>query len=264
MLIDTHVHFNLEGFEDVTEAIAEAQAVGVGRFIVVGIDEESSRKAVSLAERHAEIYAVVGVHPNSCANFNDSDLGWIRELATHKKCVGIGEIGWDYHWDLATPIEQMRALIAQFNLANELGKAIVYHCREAYDDLATFIEGHISRVNQIVHCFSGTAQDLSRLLSVPNLWVGVDGPITFKSNTAGRAMIASIDRERVLLETDAPFLAPVPFRGKPNHPKYLPLIAAEIGRCWYEPNQAESEYVKAVGNQTWANAQAAFSQSFGF
>src|SRR5579862_8448029 len=158
VLIDTHCHLNLrDKFPDPASAVSAAAEAGVDRLIVVGIDEETTRYAVELADRFAGVYATVGWHPTSTAGFNAEWLEPIEELAAHPKVVAIGEIGLDFHWPDSPPSDQERALIAQLELAASLAMPVVYHCREAYPALLDLLEKRSQPGAQVLHCFGGDA-----------------------------------------------------------------------------------------------------------
>lgn len=229
MLIDTHCHLNLrEKFSDPALAVAAALEAGVDRLIVVGIDEATSRYAVELTDRFVGVYACVGWHPTSTSGFQPDWLKPIEDLAAHPKVVAIGEIGLDSHWPDSPPSDQERALIAQLELAASLGKSVVYHCREAYSALLDLLEKRRQPGAQVLHCFSGDADAAIRAIAL-DLYFGVDGPVTYKSASDLREVLKSVPRDRLVLETDSPFLPPAPFRGKPNSPALLPFIARGLG-----------------------------------
>lgn len=231
-LIDTHCHLNdPDAFEDVGAAVREAQAAGVSDLVVIGVDDRSSRLAVEIALAHDGVWAVVGWHPNSAHEASVAGLARIGELVTHPKVVGWGEIGLDYHWDFATREEQRWALEAQRMMAEAAGKPVVFHCREAYGDLLDWLEAEPLRVPFVLHCFAGTAEDAARAARL-GAWFGVDGPVTYKKAEALRAVVAALPRERVLLETDAPWMSPVPHRGERNRPSRLPLICSAVAEVW--------------------------------
>ncbi len=222
-MIDTHCHLNdARAFPEPAMAIAEATEAGVHRIVVVGTDTESSRRAVQLATEFEAVFAIVGWHPTSAAAWNPGELDAIRDLAAHPKVVAMGEIGLDYHWDTATPDQQRRCLDAHLDLAFELEMPVVFHCREAYDDLLDILEP-CGAGPYLLHCFGGSVEQAARAIGLDALF-GVDGPVTYKSAEDLRATLRFIGLDRLVLETDAPWLPPVPYRGKPNHPKYLPLI----------------------------------------
>ena len=228
-LTDTHCHLNLtDHFPDPAGAADRARSVGVDRMIVVGIDDETSRIAVDLADRAAGVFACVGWHPTSAAKFTDVDV--IATLCGNARTVAIGEIGLDYHWDYSTPEEQVRSLEAHWDLACELQMPVVFHCREAYDDLLKWLsERDVFPPTCIFHCFAGTAEHAELALNLPtSSYFGIDGPITYKNADALRTIVAGLRVDRLLLETDAPFLTPHPHRGKPNEPAMIPLVCAGL------------------------------------
>lgn len=222
-MIDTHCHLNdCQAFPDPGLAIREAKDAGVDQLVIVGIDTEWSELAVEIAANHEGVYAVVGWHPTSAAKYSASELNAIEALAGHEKCVGIGEIGFDFHWDYSTLEQQTRCLIDQLELAESIGKPVVFHCREAYSALLDVLESR-TVLPFLMHCFAGNMTDAQRCIEL-NCTFGVDGPITYKKADELRETIQFIGLERLVLETDAPWLSPVPYRGKPNHPKYLGQI----------------------------------------
>lgn len=219
-LIDSHCHLNdREAFPNPAEAIAEAEDAGVSRFIVVGVDTESSRYALELADEHSGVYAVVGWHPNSAASFNDAELRHIEAMLDHPKVVAIGEIGLDFHWTFATREQQERALFSQLALAAERDVPIVFHCREAYADLLEILEGQEHR-KLLLHCFAGNELEAERALALGAL-LGVDGPITYPKSEQTRSIFANLPADRIVIETDSPWMPPVPHRGKRNRPAWL-------------------------------------------
>jgi len=222
-LVDTHCHLNVEEFfPDPDAAVGRAKEAGVGDLIAIGLDVESSRAAVGLAERHDGVWAAVGRHPNYAAAYAPGDLEVIRELLGHPKAVALGEIGLDAHWDDATPEQQERCLRDQLELAAESGKPVVFHCREAYPRLLETLEA-LPPLRFVFHCFSGDASDLARAIAL-DAYYGIDGPVTYKKNSGLRAMAAAMPADRVLIETDSPFLTPEPHRGKPNEPALIPFV----------------------------------------
>ncbi|MFZ4506662.1 MAG: TatD family hydrolase [Fimbriimonas sp.] len=221
MLIDTHCHLNdTNAFPDPGIAVDEALGAGLTHLIVVGVDEESSRLAVELADRYAPVWAVVGWHPNYTAKY--TDLGGILPLLTHPKVVAIGEVGLDFHWDYATREQQERALFDQLELAAEVELPIVFHCREAYPALLPILEAR-GPGPYLMHCFAGNKEEALRAIELGS-YFGVDGPVTYPKATELRSVIESLPNDRIVLETDSPWLSPVPYRGKPNRPAFLPFI----------------------------------------
>lgn len=222
-LIDTHCHLNdRHAFPVPGAAVNEAVAAGVARLVVVGIDTESSRYAVELADQFEHVYAVVGWHPNHAHHFAHAELEPLRELLAHPKVVALGEIGLDYYREHASRDEQFICLLAQLDLADELDVPVVFHCREAYDDLLDVIEPRARR-KWLFHCFAG-GRTHARRASDLGSWFGVDGPVTYKSADSLRDTLRSLPLDKILIETDAPWMSPVPFRGQSNKPAWVALV----------------------------------------
>lgn len=245
-MIDTHCHLNLrESFPDPDAEVEASLRAGLRAMIVIGIDPETSAEAVALAEKHPEVYAAVGRHPTSAAGFEPGELMAMRKLARHPKVVAIGEIGLDFYWDTATPEQQHVCLDAYADLADELSLPAVLHCREANDALLDYLEQRAGG-RWCFHCFSGNAEHARRALALDSI-LGVDGPITYPKSEELRTIMTSAPRDRVVLETDSPYLAPVPYRGKPNRPAYMVAVAAGLAKCW-------DVSVEDCAAQTTANA----------
>jgi TatD DNase family protein len=230
MLIDTHCHLNdSKAFPDPAAAVREARDAGVGRLIVVGVDAEDSSSAIRLADQFENVYAIVGWHPNYTAKYTADELGRLRESLKHPKVVALGEIGLDFHWQYATLEQQERALFDQLTLAEEAGKPVVFHCREAYPHLLDILERQ-PRLPFLFHCFAGDADAAARAVAL-DCYFGVDGPISYKKSTALREIVKGLPRDRIVVETDSPYLSPEPLRGKPNHPANVALINDALAAC---------------------------------
>ncbi len=252
--VDTHCHLNDQrAFPNPSEAVRQANEAGVQTLIVVGVDVESSQRAVTLADQLPGVFAVVGWHPNYTQNMNAASLGPIRGLLSHPKVVALGEIGLDYHWDHATKDVQKSTLHAQLDLAAELDVPVVFHCREAYPDLLDILESRDPRP-YLFHCFAGTSEDAHRAVRLGGMF-GVDGPVTYPRSDGLRSCLREIGLERILLETDSPYMAPVPYRGKPNSPANIPLIAEGVA-------QALGVTLKDVEKTTTENAARFFRNRF--
>lgn len=225
--IDTHCHFNLtEYFPNPEPWIEKALASGVTQMIVIGIDRKSSEKAVALADKYESLFATVGCHPNSALEWTEKDNQFYEALFNHPKCVGIGEIGLDYYWDKCPKAIQMKVMEAQIELAKSLKTSIVFHCREAYEDLINYATKH-QLPPSVFHCFAGNPAQAKQTADL-GIYAGVDGPITYKKADELREAIAGFPIEHLLIETDAPFLTPHPFRGKPNDPSLVPIIGEKL------------------------------------
>lgn len=230
-LIDTHCHINFaDRFPDVAATLAYAEEAGVRRVIAIGVDVASSEAAVALAEQFYGVFAVVGCHPNYSASFQKDDIQRYAEWLSHPKVVALGEIGLDYHWDYATKEQQMVALHAQLDLAMAVRKPIVFHCRKADDDLLAILESS-PRNPYLFHCFSGNAEHARRAIDL-DAYFGVDGPITYKNAADLRAIVANLPKDRIVIETDAPFMPPEPHRGKTNQPAWVALVNAALASLW--------------------------------
>jgi TatD DNase family protein len=251
VLVDTHCHLDFPQFDaDRQAVIARAREAGVGRIVVPGTDLAGSRRAVELAEAHAGVFAAVGVHPNSTADFSAATLAELRALANSEKVVAIGEIGIDLYWQAAPVAQQQRAFRAQIVLAADLDKPIIVHDREAHAEVLGTLRETRPPSGAILHAFSGDTALAEAALEL-GYYLGVAGPLTYKKNAALRAIFAAAPLDRILVETDAPYLTPQAQRGKRNEPAYVRLVAeklAEVRRLGLE----------AVAQATTANAARLF------
>ncbi len=254
-LIDTHVHLEMEQFEPDREAvIARAKAAGIGLIITVGIDLCSSARAVELANEH-KIYAAVGIHPHEAKRYStdlEGALKRLEELARAERVVALGEMGLDYYRNLSPRADQLRLFRAQLELAAKLAKPVIVHDRQADEAILAVLEGAGAggaRVRGVVHSFSSSLEVAEALLGL-GLYLGFSGPVTFP-RARQRYVLKRVPLERILLETDAPFLTPLPHRGKRNEPLYVRYIARAIAEL---RGIAEEE----VGQQTTANARELF------
>jgi TatD DNase family protein len=222
-LIDTHCHLNFpDAFPDPDSEIQTACDAGVEGLVLVGCDLPSSAKAIEIAERHTAVHAVVGIHPNYSASLPDGWLQQVERLLDHPKAVALGEIGLDFHWDFAKPSEQEVCLVRQLDLARSSERPVVFHCRKAYPELLTILE-RAPLERMLFHCFSGSAEDARRAVAL-GAYLGVDGPITYKGAGELREILKTVPAERILIETDSPYMTPVPHRGKPNRPAYVVYV----------------------------------------
>lgn len=229
MLIDTHAHLNAEQFEEDLEIVIErALQSGVEKMIVVGFDRKTIQRAIELSEKFSFIFAVVGWHPVDAIDCTEEDLEWIESLATQPKVVGIGEIGLDYYWDKSPKEIQQKLLRRQIRLAKKVNLPIVIHNRDATQDLIQILkEEKASEVGGIMHCFSGSAETAIECVKM-NFYISLAGPLTFKNARQPKEVVERIPLENLLIETDCPYLAPHPHRGKRNEPAFVKLVAEEI------------------------------------
>ena len=231
IFIDTHCHLDFDWFDDDRpEMIARMVSAGVTRAIVPAISPENWQTVLKLADEYEPLFVAVGVHPNSSANWQDSWLKELRALAEHPKVVAIGEIGLDYYWDKAPKPIQQRAFMAQMELADELGLPAIIHNRESDDDMIVLLaecRQAESEALGVLHSFSGDWQMAKKALDL-GFYLGFTGPITYKNGEMMRNVAGKMPADYMLLETDAPFLPPQPYRGKRNEPAYMPIIADRL------------------------------------
>ena len=198
--------------------------------VVICFDTITIKRAIELAEEHPDIYAVVGWHPVDAIDCTEEDLKWIEELASHPKVVAIGEMGLDYHWDKSPKDIQQEIFRKQIQLAKRVKLPIVIHNREATEDVVRILkEEGAEEVGGIMHCFSGSVETAMQCIDL-NFMISLGGPVTFKNSKKPKEVAKEIPLEYLLIETDAPYLAPHPYRGKRNEPSYVPLVAEEIAR----------------------------------
>lgn len=242
MFIDTHVHLNADQYEeDVVEVIERAQAAGVSKMVVVGFDQKTIQKAMALAEQYPFIYAVVGWHPVDALDCTEEDLAWIESLAAHPKVVGIGETGLDYYWDKSPKDVQQEIFRKQIRLAKKVDLPIIIHNREATADVVRILEEEDAKtVGGIMHCFGGSVEVAEQCIGM-NFLISLGGPVTFKNAKAPKKVAAEIPLEKLLIETDAPYLTPHPHRGKRNEPFYVTLVAEEIANIKELPIEKVAE-----------------------
>ena len=231
MFIDTHVHLNADQYDDdLQQVIERAIEAKVEKMIVVGFDRKTIERAMKLADDYEFIYAVIGWHPVDAIDCTPDDLKWIEELASHPKVVGIGETGLDYYWDKSPKDVQQELFRKQIHLAQKLKLPIIIHNREATGDVVKILrEENAATVGGVMHCFSGSVETARECIDM-NFMISLGGPVTFKNARMPKEVAKEIPLEYLMIETDAPYLAPHPYRGKRNEPSYVPLVAEEIAR----------------------------------
>jgi TatD DNase family protein len=215
-VIDSHTHLDMCE-PPAAELVAAARAAGVSRIVTVGTTPESCRAALAAAEAFQDVYAAIGRHPNSSSGFDDAALADLRELASHERCVAVGETGLDYFRDHAPREDQMLAFSAQVELARSLDKPLVIHTRAAADDTLRVLSEQAPGLKVILHCFT-LADRIDECLAHPDWWFSFAGNVTYPKAPELRDAALRVPGDRLLVETDAPFLAPQPVRGKPNQP----------------------------------------------
>jgi len=265
MLTDTHCHLDLDKFDADRQAVLErAGAAGVGRILIPALDLSSSRSVIDLAEGHSSLYAAVGFHPTDLEEFSDKNLAEVRGLAEHPRVVAVGEIGLDYYWvrENEKRALQHEALKQQLALAQSIGKPVIIHMREENDawfgqasqDLIEILsEWHgqlragkhpLAEKPGVLHSFNGNFETARQALAL-NFYIGVTGPVTYKNAEEKRQIIRRLPMERILIETDAPFLTPVPQRGKRNEPAFVVYIADKIAEIHMTTREQIAEITTA-------------------
>jgi TatD DNase family protein len=229
ILIDTHAHLDMPEFEaDLPQVIQRARDAGVSFIMIVGTDPVSCRRTIEISQTYPNIFAVVGVHPHSAADVSNGDLDRLKELACHEKVKAWGEIGLDFYRNLSPPQIQQERFRQQIAIAKELKLPVVIHSRSATQETITSLrEERAWEVGGVIHCFSGDAKAAAQYLEM-GFAISIPGVITFNKAQGLREVVKRLPSDKLLLETDAPFLAPVPHRGKRNEPAYVRLTAAIV------------------------------------
>ena len=233
MLIDSHCHLYMPEFDpDRPEVLARARAAGLVACVVIGYDLPSSRKAIELAEQESDVYACVAIHPHHAADATPDALVELTGLAGHPKVVAMGETGLDYYRNLSSRDAQVTAFRAQLHLAETLGLPVTIHDRDAHLDTMRILSEDAGQIPSVVlHCFSGDAVMATEAWR-RGYYTAVGGPITYPNAGGLRDVFRDAPRDRILLETDAPYLPPVPHRGKRNEPAYLPFVLERLATLW--------------------------------
>ena len=257
-LIDSHCHLDFPDFAGELDAVVErARAAGVARMITIGTRIDRAEELVAIAERYPDVYFTVGTHPHEAAHEPAADFAAMRRFAQHPKCVGVGEAGLDYHYNCAPPETAKRVFRGQVALARELNLPLVIHTRDAEDDTAAILKDEMGqgRFEAVLHCFTS-----SRALADAGLALGLSisfsGLVTFKNSAELRAIARDAPLDRLLIETDAPYLAPVPHRGRRNEPAFVAATARVIA-------EARGIAVEELANATSANARRLFAKMDG-
>ena len=251
MIFETHAHYDDEQFDaDRNELLSSLADGGVGLVVNPSVTAENAKKVLAMAEKYPFFYAAVGVHPENCANYDENELAALRELAQHPKCVAIGEIGLDYYWEENPPREfQQRVFREQMALARELHLPVIVHDREAHADSLTIVK-EFPEVKGVFHCYSGSAEMVREVMDV-GFYVSFAGPLTFKNAVNLKEACKVVPADRILVETDCPYLSPEPVRGKRNEPHHV-LHTAKVAA------DLRGEDFEAFVNRANQNARALF------
>lgn len=225
-IFDTHAHYDDEKFdEDRDGLLTSLPSLGVINVINCGCDLASSRKAIEFSEKYEYFYSALGIHPSNITANSQQELEEIRALYSHKKCVAVGEIGLEYHYDFVPKEAQLAVFEKQLALANELDLPVIVHDREAHEDTMRLLSKY--KPNGVVHCFSGSAEMAKEVLKL-GMYIGLGGAVTFKNARKPLEVAQAVPDDRLLLETDCPYMTPVPFRGKRNSSDLIAYTAEKI------------------------------------
>lgn len=229
MFIDAHAHYEDEAFdEDRQQVLERIQKAGCEIVIDAAQDVTTSRAILKLAEEYPFLYANIGIHPHCAADFRDEDLDEIEKMARHEKCVAIGEIGLDYHYDFSPRDRQQQVFRRQIQLAHKVSKPIVVHDREAHQDILDILQQEkAEECGCLIHCFSGS-REMAKIIMKRGYYVSIGGAATFKNARHIIEALEVIPLDRILLETDCPYMTPVPYRGKRNDSEMIPFTARKI------------------------------------
>lgn len=229
MIFETHAHYDDKAFDDDRDTLLSSmQENGIGSIVNVGASLKSTTASIRLAEKYPFIYAAAGVHPNETAELNEESFAWLREQCRHQKVVAVGEIGLDYYWDEPSHEIQRMWFARQLELAREVKKPVIIHSRDAARDTYDTMAAHdASGIGGVVHCFSYSAEMAQEYVKM-GFYIGVGGVVTFKNGKKLKEVVGAISIERILLETDSPYLSPEPNRGRRNSSLNIPYIVQQI------------------------------------
>lgn len=226
MLIDTHCHLSREDYADIDLVIKENRENGIGKIVVSACTKESILECLEYIEKYDDVYLTIGFHPSETESYNNDELKFLREtIKNNKKIVGVGEIGLDYHYGKDDQLKQIEMFIDQMKLAGDLNLPVVIHSRDATEDTIKILK-EFPNVTGVIHCFSGSVETAKIYIKM-GYKIGIGGVVTF-SNSKLFEVVEAVGIENIVLETDSPYLTPVPYRGKKNSSKYIPFIAEKI------------------------------------
>ena len=228
-LFDSHCHLENGRFEeDLPQVMARMEEAGVRRCILAGSDMETSEQIVALTKEHAHVYGVVGIHPHDAKTWTDGCTDRIAQWVKEERIVGVGEIGLDYYYDHSPRDVQQEVFVKQLLLARELDMPAVFHVRDAHGDMLSILREHRNELpDGVVHCYSGSVESAREYLDM-GFYISFAGPITFKNANKLLEVAAYVPQDRILVETDSPYLAPVPMRGRRNEPTFVQYVAEKV------------------------------------
>ena len=230
MLFDSHAHIDGERFEkDREDTIKRALAAGVDLILNAGACMESSARAVKLAEKYSQVYAAAGIHPHDAKDAKDNDYEQLAAWQQVPKVVAVGEIGLDYYYDLSPRDIQKKVLIRHLDLARQCHKPVIIHDRDAHGDVMDILKKEARGLRGVFHCFSGSMEMMREVIKM-GFYVSFAGPVTHKKSVNLKEVAAAVPLERILVETDSPYLTPEPYRGRRNEPAYVFYVAEEIAK----------------------------------
>ena len=231
MLIDTHTHIDMENFADrFDEVMQTAKDYGVEKVVIPGVEPSGFDRIIKLCEEYPDVYGAVGVHPEELNAYNEEAENRIKELLKHKKIIAIGEIGLDYYWDKSQIEKQKEIFERQILIAKQAQKPILVHDREAHlDSFEILKKTNAAETGVVMHCFSGSPEFAQQCIN-EGFYIALGGVVTFKNAKKVKEVAKTVPLDKLLLETDAPYMTPVPFRGKENQPAYVKFVAEEIAQ----------------------------------
>lgn len=251
MFVDSHAHIQISQFtHDLEEVLKRANSVDVSTILVIGFNLETSLGAVELAEKHENLYATVGMHPHDAKDLTPEVLKTFRELLNHPKVIALGEIGLDYYRNLSPHAVQKEAFEKQLDLAEEMKMPIIIHNRDAYMDILPILENRRGKIQGVLHCFTGDVEMMHRSIEI-GFHIGIGGIVTYPNAKDVQAVAKEVPLERLLIETDCPWLAPQFRRGKRNEPAYVRAVAEKIA-------ELRSTTIDAIGEITTKNFNTLF------
>lgn len=254
MMIDTHCHLDLIDYPDIDQVISKMKD---NIIIVSGVNRESINEVIDLCNKYNNVYGTIGFHPEYAEDITNDDLIWLEQKLQHKKIIGIGEIGLDYHYENINKEKQKELFIEQIKLGNKYNKTIVIHSRDAIEDTYEILKTEKeSQIKAVLHCYSSSVEMAYKFIPL-NVMFGIGGVVTFKNGQKLKKVVENIDLKYLLLETDSPYLTPEPFRGKRNEPENIKYVANEIANL-------KQIKVEEVFKKTTENALSQFDLKLDF